>query len=128
MTITDAARDSVVINEGGEEEAWLCECGCCGGVREGNERENTLRPCHMPSSRHPLCGWIGTTYKEVKNSNNKQKNPSNNYSPSITHLTFSNTDLKDGASDRLLMIGTSPLLRFGSLESITKQNLISILA
>lgn len=69
--MTDAAREGEVIDEGEdeeEEEAWLCGCGCCGG-RAGNERENTLRPCHMPSSRHPLCGWIGTTYKEVKNVN-----------------------------------------------------------
>ena len=26
------------------------------GEREGNERENTLKPCHIPSSCHPLCG------------------------------------------------------------------------
>ena len=56
--MTDAAREGVVTED---EEAWLWRCGCC-GERAGNKRENTLRPCHMPSSRHPLCGWIGTTF------------------------------------------------------------------
>ena len=55
--MTDAAREGVVSDEDEEEGegAWPCGCGWCGG-RAGNERENTLRPCHMPSSRQPLCG------------------------------------------------------------------------
>lgn len=53
--MTDAAREGVVSDEGDSEGVWLYECDWCGG-RAGNERENTLRPCHMPSSRQPLCG------------------------------------------------------------------------